>query len=430
MKTKPYLPIIFMCLSLFGLIVSYALMQEYYFGDIFRTAAAELNILSEISVRLCTTESDLLNCEKITKSDFSTFLNIPVSAWGLLYFSNLFFFSIFFFRKKNSYGLFPYAFFLMFLTAGSVVSLLLLAVGLFYVKALCPLCLLSYLPVWLSLILCIACMRPGAASGQPVLKWMVYGAYIFGAVLVSACVAYAGDAYLKNKKAEYQQREARKEMETLVTKFYAQKKNDVEVPEICMLGKASAKNTVLGFTDYLCPHCLKSSAILRELAADPDNDLKVCLLNYPLDSLCNTRVRTRFHKGACRFAKGAVCAWGQKKFDRYLEAAIKAFPYDGSRKTFSKIIADAGLEPDGFERCMAAAATEDELQNQLTLAKKLHVRSTPTLFINNRKYGFKTHKEMIEMILTAERVTMSPRNKPTPDTIMKTAERSHDVPPE
>ncbi|KKP37867.1 hypothetical protein A2483_01075 [Candidatus Peregrinibacteria bacterium RIFOXYC2_FULL_33_13] len=92
--------------------------------------------------------NDFLNCDKVNKSIYSEFLNVPVSIWGILSYILIFIVSILFFNKfdfKNiHHGLTNrtvLVFIMLFSLFGVLFSLYLSYAELFILNAVCIFCL-------------------------------------------------------------------------------------------------------------------------------------------------------------------------------------------------------------------------------------------------------------------------------------------------
>ena len=79
---------------------------------------------------------------------------------------------------------------------------------------------------------------------------------------------------------------------------------DVPIGNAPFYGKADSKVTVVEFSDFQCPFCAKSVALVDQILAKYPNDVKVIIKNFPLS----------FHKQAYKAARYALAAHQQGKF--------------------------------------------------------------------------------------------------------------------
>ncbi len=119
-KFYKIIAIIFLVVSLIGFTDATYLAVEHYRGEI--------------------PPCGIQGCEKVTTSEYSTFLGIPVALFGSLYYLLFFLMSVVFFDTKNKK-------FLRILSSlspiGFLMSIYFLVLQLFVIKAICLYCMLS-----------------------------------------------------------------------------------------------------------------------------------------------------------------------------------------------------------------------------------------------------------------------------------------------
>jgi protein-disulfide isomerase len=155
-------------------------------------------------------------------------------------------------------------------------------------------------------------------------------------------------------------------------------------------GNPSAKITVVEFSDFQCPYCLRASPTLVQLQQAFGDRLRVVWKDFPL---------TQIHPEAFKAAEAAHCAGDQGKFweyhDRLFANQQALRPPD-----LQRYAADTGLDVKRFAECLAMSTHAERVRNGVALGTKLGVDSTPTLFINGRAlagaYPLETLKEIVE----------------------------------
>jgi protein-disulfide isomerase len=148
---------------------------------------------------------------------------------------------------------------------------------------------------------------------------------------------------------------------------------------------ASAQVTIVEFSDFECPACETMSSLLHQLREEfPADKVRLVFRNFPLDQSCNPAIRRPMHMNACKVAYLARCAGQNQKFWQFHDAAFK---YHAEAATQAETWALAlGLTQDEIAACLNSESIKNKVKDDMAWAEKLGVDSTPTLFINNRKF--------------------------------------------
>ena len=89
-------------------------------------------------------------------------------------------------------------------------------------------------------------------------------------------------------------------------------------------------------------------------------------------------------------AEAAQCAGRQKKFWEYHDLLFRTVPAweraPDPRGVFDGMASDLGLDTQTFSACMDSHATQREIEESRSLGRSLGVTSTPTLFINDKRF--------------------------------------------
>ncbi len=144
-----------------------------------------------------------------------------------------------------------------------------------------------------------------------------------------------------------------------------------------ILGQASAKITLVEFTDFQCPFCrnLVDGAMVSIKKEYIDKGLvKMIVKNYPLP----------FHQYAQKAAEAAECAKDQNKYFEYHD---KLFPNNDKLTVddLKKYATDLGLKTDDFNACLDGNKKADVVKNDIALAQKAGVGGTPSVFVGKTK---------------------------------------------
>ena len=168
------------------------------------------------------------------------------------------------------------------------------------------------------------------------------------------------------------------------------------------IGSTNAKITVKVFSSLTCPHCASfHKNIYEELKKDyiDKNLLRFEHQSFPLDlAALNAEIIVRCHVD------------NQKSFELLGEIYKKQNNWavgsdiDVINKSIKKIGLDSGLDMVKMEKCLENENFQDKILNERIEAQKNYkIQSTPTIFINEKKYEgehqYKLFKKTIEKIL-------------------------------
>lgn len=89
-------------------------------------------------------------------------------------------------------------------------------------------------------------------------------------------------------------------------------------------------------------------------------------------------------------AEAARCAGRQGRFWEYHDWLFRTVRTWGRarnpRRVFNRGAADLGLDPGGFSACMDTHATREAIERDRSLGESLGVNSTPTYYINEKRF--------------------------------------------
>ncbi len=137
-------------------------------------------------------------------------------------------------------------------------------------------------------------------------------------------------------------------------------------------GPEDALVTLVEFSDFQCPYCSRVAPQLEALV-DQNDDVRLVFRNLPLP----------MHNRAREAAKAALAADRQGKFWEMHDALFARQPALG-RANLAEIAGELGLDVEKFEADMQDVALDEAIEEDMALAQKLGVRSTPTTFVNGR----------------------------------------------
>lgn len=140
-------------------------------------------------------------------------------------------------------------------------------------------------------------------------------------------------------------------------------------------GNASAPVTIVEFVDYECSHCKRAQPVLKKIAEEYPNDVRIAFKHYPLGS----------HTNAHLAAQAAVAAQRQGKFWAYSDKI-----WDNAEfltpALLEKIAKDVGLDVAKWRKDLEAPDVKSRVDGDRAEGGTLGIQSTPTIYINGKLY--------------------------------------------
>lgn len=184
---------------------------------------------------------------------------------------------------------------------------------------------------------------------------------------------------------------------------------DIETAGFPSLGPDDAPITIVEFSDYECPFCVRWYAqTYKPLLAAYPGKIRLVFRNFPLS----------FHENAVASAEAALCAGDQDAYWNYHDALfdhyLTLYQQEQERRldqtTYNQFAADLGLDIQEFETCMTSRKYQQAVQDDINYANSLPpdsngeaaVGGTPTFFVNGRRLGGAYPIEYFQQIIDAE----------------------------
>lgn len=141
-------------------------------------------------------------------------------------------------------------------------------------------------------------------------------------------------------------------------------------------GAARPTVTVVVFSDYQCPVCLRMDRELRRLSKEHPADLRVVWRHFPLTG----------HPYARPAAIAAECAGLQHRFAQYHEDLFDHASQLG-KLPWANLAVNSGL-PDtvAFNRCVRDSSVVSVVDRDIAAGNELGVFGTPTVLVDNEEY--------------------------------------------
>ena len=149
-------------------------------------------------------------------------------------------------------------------------------------------------------------------------------------------------------------------------------------------GSDQAKVTIVEFADFQCPGCRQMASNLGILADEFGDDVRLVFRNYPLDKNCNSGMSRQLHDFACEAAILSRCAGQYGRFWPFHDLVFANQSSINSAKLRS-LATTIGLSEAQIDTCLASKDHLAKVKDDIEVARKVGVDSTPTVFFNGRK---------------------------------------------
>lgn len=143
-------------------------------------------------------------------------------------------------------------------------------------------------------------------------------------------------------------------------------------------GDYAATVTIVEFADFQCPACRSLASTLATITEQQRDDVRLIFKHAPIDIL-HEHARAAALGGVCADAAGQFWAYHDLIYDRQDELRAAGV------SVILEVAEAAGLEAGEFMACLESDAASARLETDLTIARRLTVRATPTLFVNGRR---------------------------------------------
>jgi protein-disulfide isomerase len=140
------------------------------------------------------------------------------------------------------------------------------------------------------------------------------------------------------------------------------------------LGPESAPVTIVEFSDFECPFCLRIHPTLKQVMDEYEGQVRLVFRQFPLNNI---------HPNAQKAAEASLCADAQGKFWEMHDAMFDN-PRQLAVADLKTRAAEIGLDEEAFASCLDSGEFADQVTADLNAGRALGVSGTPALYINGR----------------------------------------------
>lgn len=158
-------------------------------------------------------------------------------------------------------------------------------------------------------------------------------------------------------------------------------------------GPANAKITIVEFSDFQCPYCIKAIGHLDAALKAFPKDVRLVYKHFPLDS----------HGQARMAAQASLAAEQQGKFWP-MHDRLYAQSRQISRMNVLNWAKELGLDMPKFVAALDSPAVKSQVDRDVQEGDRIGVQGTPTIFLNGKKYQGALDPGVFLPVLTKELV--------------------------
>lgn len=157
------------------------------------------------------------------------------------------------------------------------------------------------------------------------------------------------------------------------------------------IGPSDARITLVEFSDFQCPYCVKAVPQLQAVLKAYPTQVKLVFKQFPLD----------IHSEAALAAAAALAAHKQGKFWP-MHDSLFAERGNLSRTTILALVAGFGLDTKRFEADLDSPEIQKAIARDVEDGNRAGVQGTPTLFIDGQRYNGAIHFDALKAVLDTE----------------------------
>ncbi|MDP2586855.1 MAG: thioredoxin domain-containing protein [Candidatus Komeilibacteria bacterium] len=154
------------------------------------------------------------------------------------------------------------------------------------------------------------------------------------------------------------------------------------------LGQTTAKNQLVIYSDFQCPHCADAEQVLGQLLQNHPADVLLIWKDYPNPD----------YQQSQRAAIAARCAQVQNKFWEFHDYLYANQDQLGSN-LYTQVASALKLDLAKFSQCYDNQQTLPLIMEDFQEGQGLRLDGTPYLFVNNQRFNQEITLEQLEKAL-------------------------------
>ena len=361
----------------------------YYFWPVVGLAIAGLldsiylsishhRVYTDIGYKSFCAISRAINCDTVSQSRYSIFLDLPVPVWGIIGYTLLLLMLLPAASKKTAKKQTWSLFFWMSL-AFSAYSVVLALISNYLIGSYCIMCIVSYGVNLALLFYAWIIRRRFSKAGLLADTWedirFLWKHRVKTGLVAAIFFAAVGTTWIVFPVYWHYQ----------PPPVAADIPRGITAEGHPWIGAQNPVLDIIEYSDYQCFQCKKMHLFLRRLVAENPNRIRIIHRNYPMDHRFNPIVKVPFHRGAGTMALLAVYAASK---DKFWELNDHLYGLAGYQKQVGiKALAQSlDLNPEELAGSLNDRSIRRRLQRDIWQGNKLGINGTPGYVINGKVY--------------------------------------------
>ena len=375
-------------LSLIGLALSIELCIVFYNANFAVNAAPSICAIN-----------DAFDCDSVAKTQYSQFLGVPLSLWGVcLYLFFLFMTYVDKIQNVKFLGFLkvfknPASYIFVIGIFSFIISMILGCISILKINSVCIFCFMTY---FVNLLIGLTAKEWGSGPLFEIknsindfveaIKVPRYAFWFSMVVLLAASIlTYTSVSNVLSPQMIKKQ---------LWSKSF---NNYSKYTDGNVMGPKDAQLVIHEYIDFNCQACFMANLYMHRIIAEFDN-VKVVQHVLPLEKSCNHNMRHDGHKNSCIKAKYALAAAKQNMYWQMSDVLFLDSPNDEK-----EIIEQARLLEFDIKKLKEDAHSDvvsEEIKNSILDADSKEINATPTIYIGIKKQlGVGSYPDLKQVVI-------------------------------
>ena len=149
---------------------------------------------------------------------------------------------------------------------------------------------------------------------------------------------------------------------------------EVAADGFAALGEPNAEVTIVEFSDFECPFCVRVQPTLKRILEEYPGRVRLVYRHFPLTSI---------HPYAYKAAEASLCAGEQDRFWQYHDLLFDE-QHEMSEADLKEKARRLGLAAAAFDSCLDSGRHTDAVRRDILAGAAVGVSGTPAFFVNGR----------------------------------------------
>ena len=354
-------------------------------------AVSHYRVYTDIGYQSFCAISRAINCDTVSQSRYSIFLDVPVPVWGIIGYTFFLLFLPFAWKHRDEKSRIWTILFCISL-GFSAYSVVLALISSLIIHSYCVMCVVSYAISFMLLFYTylirkryglqglasnlrrdLACLRE---TKRQSLALFVPFCLVLVLIFIFFPVYWSFNHQV----------------------FSADIPHGMTADGHPWIGAETPKLEIIVFADYMCFQCKKMHFYLRQILAEYPDRIRVIHRHFPMDHKVNPLLKAPEHIGAGRLAMLAIYAATRDRFWQMNDALFKI-----ARTNFEidmhKLAGDVGLAEEELSQAFRRRKVRYRLKKDILEGIKMGVRGTPSFVIDGQVYQGQIPPEILKKAL-------------------------------